>query len=162
VPINPKELTGTRVTVSYDETGHRTVWRDAWTNPTRNLHDPKQIWTGWTFLELAEPREDNLGGKLEKDVGRSSVQSFPVYEKENKDGFAETPEMNTTGSLGTAGKCEESEGSKGYRVGTVEEKGKLVAQQLPVKPKKENTVINEVTDDDGSEWAFVTDFEKVG
>ena len=99
VPINPKELTGTRVTVSYDETGHRTVWRDAWTNPTRNLHDPKQIWTGWTFLELAEPREDNLGGKLEKDVGRSSVQSFPVYEKENKDGFAETPEMNTTGSL---------------------------------------------------------------
>ena len=94
---------------------------------------------------------------------RTAFNLYPaVYEQENQDGFAETPEMNTTRSLGTAGKCEESEGSKGYRVGTVEEKGRLVAQQLPVKPKTENMVITEVTDDDGSEWAFVTDFEKVG
>ena len=44
----------------------------------------------------------------------------------------------------------------------IEEKGKLVARQLPLHPSTEKPFTTEVTDDDGSEWAFVTDFEKVG
>ena len=47
----------------------------------------------------------------------------------------------------------------GYALGSTTEKGAFVASQLPVPP----TGVKEVEkDEDGSEWAWVTDFEKVG
>ena len=48
---------------------------------------------------------------------------------------------------------------KGYEKSSVQEKGKLVARQLPQGPRG---LQDTVEDDDGSEWSLVVDFEKIG
>ena len=163
VPIDPKKLTGKRVTVSYDEEGQRTVWEDEWTNPTKNLHDPKRLWTGWTFLELKKPEKSNFGEKHVEEIGEVPDHGERVIQKEKEDvEVLKNTEGYASGSSGTTRMSGALQSEKGYQVGTIEEKGKLVARQSPLHPSTEKTFTTEVTDDDGSEWAFVTDFEKVG
>ena len=48
---------------------------------------------------------------------------------------------------------------KGYATGSTSEKGVMVANQLPMRPYGVKEVEK---DEDGSEWAWVTDYERVG
>ena len=80
VPVDPEELTGKRVSVSYDESGTRTVLTDTWTTPTRNLHEPKKVWMGWTFYEVQGPKCDQLGGKfVDETPGKVPTRSTMTY-----------------------------------------------------------------------------------
>ena len=154
VPVDPQALTGRRITISYDQEGGRLVTQDSWKTPARNLFEPKRLWTGWTFLEMMNAAPNNYGNKLPFDgdeAGGTRATGTPY-----------PTEVSSSGSMGVEAAISEKShgtGSRSYEKGSVKEKGKLVAQQLPKGPKG---LQDTVKDDDGSEWSLITDFEKIG
>ena len=154
VPVDPKALTGRRITISYDQEGKRLVTQDSWKTPARNLFEPKRLWTGWTFLEMMNAAPDNYGNKLPFDGDEAYGTRVT--------GTPYPTEVSSSGSMGMEAAISEKShgsGSRSYEKGSVKEKGKLVAQQLPKGPKG---LQETVKDDDGSEWSLITDFEKIG
>ena len=153
LPIDPQEFTGVRVSISFDADEKRMVLHDEWLQPTKDLFVPKKQWKGWTLLQLRRPSPNHYGESVRTAMGEDESKS----EKYTKEGDSTVPlkgpkEEMASSSMGRV------QGS-GYAMGSTTEKGVFVANQLPVPP----TQMKEVEkDEDGSEWAWVTDFERVG
>ena len=150
VPLDPKLLTGMRVSIAFDNDGNKFIVKDEWTSSIGNLFEPKKQWKGWTFFRMVSPEVDHLGGQWDGSTGRGE----PVRS---------VKKVGDIGGCYTSGKGSEGEERipevGGYRKESTEEKGKRVAMQLPLdRQVPRDTVEGE----DGSEWAFVTHFEKVG
>lgn len=137
VPIDVSLLEGPRITVSFDDRGERSVTRDLWTDPPCNQYTPKRNWVGWTFLKVREGHgrgQEPTYGTMESGaepssemLGQLCVGGVSItFDGSNAD--SQGSRVRASAAYGAASS---SEGS-GYRVGSVIEKGKFVADQMPV------------------------------
>ena len=68
VPVNPKTMTGRRVTIGWEDAnpvGTSYMVEDMWTDPPRNHYPYEKSWKGWTFLEVRSGEQGQgsyLGG----------------------------------------------------------------------------------------------------
>lgn len=153
LPLEAKDLTGVRVSVGFDEENNKVVKIDDWMTPTSNLFEPKKQWKGWTFLQLKRPSENNYGGK--------SREAETVEFQEKKELQRIDPrELDLQSRSNEASSSYQGQGQgKGYAMSSTTEKGVMVANQLPKRPSEVKEIEK---DEDGSEWAWVTDYERVG
>ena len=182
VPIDVSLLEGPRITVSFDDRGERSVTRDLWTDPPCNQYTPKRNWVGWTFLKVREGRgqvsdpsssrdvqeREPMYGTMEsgaepssKMLGQLCVGGVSITFDGSKDKIkGERRDMACEGSrVGASaafGAASSSEGS-GYRVGSVIEKGKFVADQMPV-PLTEKQVTPMISSGE-EDWEKIDDDE---
>jgi len=172
VPIDPQLLTGERVTIGFGPTGTRVVHEDRWTNPPRNLFDPKQPWRGWSLLRLKEPQESRLGRQFDFSEMKEEIQAAENEEKESSVASNEmkpnlgagseeiaprrwkrTTSMSASSTSG--GQSPWIEGDRvGYACGGAASRGKVVMKGLA------SSMISELSDED--EWEQVSEeLEKV-
>lgn len=153
LPLDPKEFTGLRVSVGFDADEKRVVMQDECLKPSVDLFVPKKQWKGWTFLQLKRPSPNHYGEHLCGSMDEAELKKANYQESDRSEATLDGPEEEKPSS--STGRGQRS----GYALGSTIEKGTLVANQLPIPP----AVLKEVEkDDEGSEWAWVTDFEKVG
>ena len=165
IPINASRLEGSRITVAFDERGERSIFKDLWTDQPGDLFTPKKTWVGWTFLKVRDETTTASG-----EVDRGSGHSDGVcYAAEHSGSGSSTGLMNqvcvggvelTFAGPKTSGgsRSETYAGSRGssplgetgYRMSSVVEKGKFVADQLPL-PVTEEFVSPAKSSDEGWE-----------
>ena len=153
LPLEAKDLTGVRVSVGFDEENNKVVRIDDWMTPTSNLFEPKKQWKGWTFLQLKRPSENNYGGK------HREAETVDCKEKKEHQRIEQNERDSQSGSKEASSSYQGHGQGKGYAMGSATEKGVMVANQLPKRPSGVKEIDK---DEDGSEWAWVTDYERVG
>ena len=130
VPVNVDLLEGGRTTLSFDGEGRRTVHHDRWSDPSENLHSPKMLWRGWTFFKLRCPVKPSLGGHFVEGAGLPLPTSIDVVN--GVQGLEH--EEETSARFSTPGNSAGSSDGVGYAVGSTTVRGRIVCDQLPLKP----------------------------
>lgn len=123
-------LEGGRTTLSFDGEGRRTVHHDRWSDPPENLHSPKMLWRGWTFFKLRCPVKPSLGGHFVEGAGLPLPTSIDVVN--GVQGLEH--EEETSARFSTPGNSAGSSDGVGYAVGSTTVRGRIVCDQLPLKP----------------------------
>lgn len=139
-PVDIERLEGSRVTVGYSIRGEKKVTLDKWTDSPCDHFQPKEKWTGWTFLKLRE----TVGSQGATSGGQNPTsRSASSYEDPRSTG-AEALDLSLgISSASISGVVEENHHGRdqeilGYKKSSVTEKGKFVTEQLPkpdVDPK---------------------------
>ena len=164
-PIHVDNLSGDRISIGFNNKGERVMRKDRWTDAPTNLFDPKQLWKGWTFLQLKQPMMSNLGQKF---GGNSKA-----YEKGTADATSGGAEMPTSSSdpvtsasavysqvgnhdrLSLVDEAEIGERTfltgqtKGYKKGNPIDKGQLVMSLMDKSPIPE--------EEDDEDWEKVSE-----
>lgn len=160
-PVSVEDLSTTRVTVAFDVEGNRVVIRDRWTTELGNVFEPKKAWRGWSFFELRTPMRPSYGARY---VALESREDVGVAAS----GSNEEEVVPLASHMLTSGRAPGDGG--GYRRGSAEVRGRIVAGQLPsalppgLEPQGLPSVAEPPEDllSDNSEWERVTACDVVG
>lgn len=148
VPVEVAQLSGERISIGIFENGERLVVKDRWTDPPKNLVEPKRRWRGWTFLKLKVPVMPGFGtpqsssstsrtvstaveGRVRRDdqhyfeaSGSGHLQEPFLFEATVGDVNSEVAQQSWVGNPG--------ELRRGYQRGSVSERGRDAIGGRPV------------------------------
>jgi len=146
--VEVAQLSGERISIGIFENGERLVVKDRWTDPPKNLVEPKRRWRGWTFLKLKVPVMPGFGtpqsssstsrtvstaveGRVRRDdqhyfeaSGSGHLQEPFLFEATVGDVNSEVAQQSWVGNPG--------ELRRGYQRGSVSERGRDAIGGRPV------------------------------